>query len=215
MISLVIADDHPIIRDGLKRIVEEVPGFKVIGEAGDGSEAVRMVRKMQPDILILDISMPNLRGIEAISKIRKFDKRVKILILTMHKNEDFAYECLQAGAQGYILKEDAADELITAIQTLTRGQLYLSPSFGDSVLKELIRRRSSQDKTKYELLSIREREVLKLIAEGDSNKAIAKKLGISVRTVEHHRLSMCHKLKLNNTTALVKFALRIGIIDLD
>jgi len=213
--TLIIADDHAIIRDGLRRIIEEVPGYKVVGEASDGLQTVRMVRKLNPDLLILDISMPNLRGIEAITKIRKFNKQVKILILTMHKSEDYAYECLKAGAQGYILKEDADDELITAIQTLRKGQIYLSSSLSDNVIRELLRRRKTQDRSKFELLTTREREVLKMIAEGNSNKKIAEKLGISIRTVEHHRLRISKKLGFNNITELVKFAIRVGLIDLD
>ncbi|OPX17614.1 hypothetical protein BXT86_05570 [candidate division WOR-3 bacterium 4484_100] len=215
MFTLIIADDHAIIRDGLRRIIEEVPGYKVVGEASDGLQTVRMVRKLNPDLLILDISMPNLRGIEAITKIRKFNKQVKILILTMHKSEDYAYECLKAGAQGYILKEDADDELITAIQTLRKGQIYLSSSLSDNVIRELLRRRKTQDRSKFELLTTREREVLKMIAEGNSNKKIAEKLGISIRTVEHHRLRISKKLGFNNITELVKFAIRVGLIDLD
>jgi two-component system response regulator NreC len=218
MFKIFLADDHILVRHGLRRIIEEDPHYKVTGETGDGLEIVSNVRKLRPDMIILDISMPNLRGIEAIRKIRRFDKKILILVLTMHKNDEYVYECLVNGAQGYILKEDADNELMSAITTVKNGELYISPSFASDVIKKLIQRKagsgSRRQKTAFKELTHREREVLKLIAEGNPNKKIARKLGISVRTVEHHRLSITKKLGITNTASLVKHAIEIGLLDL-
>ena len=218
MFKIFLADDHILVRHGLRRIIEENPDYKIIGETGDGLEIVSNIRKLRPDMIILDISMPNLRGIEAIRKIRRFDKKILILVLTMHKNDEYVYECLVNGAQGYILKEDADNELMSAITTVKNGEIYISPSFTSDVIKKLIQRKAGTDsrsrKTAFKDLTQREREVLKLIAEGNPNKKIARKLGISVRTVEHHRLSITKKLGSTNTASLVKHAIKIGLLDL-
>ncbi|HEC78748.1 MAG TPA: response regulator transcription factor [candidate division WOR-3 bacterium] len=214
--SIFLADDHTLIRNGLKRIIEEKGNYRIIGETGDGLEIITGVKKLQPDIVILDISMPRLRGIEAIRKIRRFNKKVKILILTMHKNEEYVYESLTCGAQGYLLKEDADKELMTALETLKNNKLYVSPTFSSDVIKMLVQRKQKPakrtKKTPYTTLTPREREVLKLITEGDSNKKAASKLGISVRTVEHHRLSIMRKLNAHNTAALVRLAIQNKLV---
>ena len=218
MYNIFIADDHTIIRQGLSRIIEEVSGYKVIGETGNGLQILPLVRELKPDMMILDISMPNLRGIEAIQKIRRVNKKIKILVLTMHKNEDYVYECLTSGAQGYILKEDADTELITAIKSVRQDNVYVSSSFTGDVIKKLVQRKSDVYDKKggsvFKVLTTREREVLKLIAEGNSNKKLAMKLGISIRTVEHHRLSIMRKLGVSNVVDLVKYAIKTGLIDL-
>lgn len=218
MYNIFIADDHTIIRQGLSRIIEEVSGYKIIGETGDGLQILPIVRELKPDMIILDISMPNLRGIEAIHKIRRVIKKIKILVLTMHRNEDYVYECLTSGAHGYILKEDADTELITAIKSIRQDNVYVSSSFTGDVIKELVQRKSDAYDKKggavFKILTNREREILKLIAEGNSNKKLAKKLGISIRTVEHHRLSIMRKLDLSNIVDLVKYAIKTGLIDL-
>jgi len=218
LIKIFLADDHKLLRDGVKRIIEENPEFSVIGETGDGLEITRQIRKLKPDIIILDISLPNLRGIEAIRKIRRFDKRIKILILTMHKNDEYVYQCLLNGAQGYILKEDADIELISALKTIMANRIFISPSFTSDVIKKLLSR-AGERKTKrrgssFEDLTPRERDVVKLIAEGNANKKIAKKLGISIRTVEHHRFNVTKKLGVSNTASLVKYAIKTGLIDI-
>ncbi|MGB3480144.1 MAG: response regulator transcription factor [bacterium] len=216
MYNLFIADDHTVLRNGLKRIIEENAGYKIIGETGNGLEIVRQLRKLRPDMIILDISLPGLRGIEAVNKIRKFNKNIKILILTMHKNDEYVYECLVNGAQGYLLKEDADTELIAAIKEIQKNKIYISSSFSSEVISKLVQHRSKErDKRRrsvFKDLSPREREVLKLIAEGNQNKKVARKLGISVRTVEHHRLSIMRKLNVSNTAGLVKYAIKAGLI---
>jgi DNA-binding NarL/FixJ family response regulator len=215
MYKIFIADDHTMVREGLRRIIEEYFDYKIIGETGDGLQISHLVRKLRPDMIILDISMPNLRGIEAIRKIRRYNKGIKILILTMHKNEEYVYECLAGGAQGYILKEDADKELITAIKSIQNSKIYVSTSFSGSVIKSLIQEKSDSKKgTVFKDLTHREREVLTLIAEGHTNKKIARMLGISVRTAEHHRLSIMKKLRVTNVADLVKYAIKAGLIDL-
>lgn len=213
MDKIFIADDHTIIRDGLRRIIEEVHDYKVVGETGDGLQILPLIRKLKPDIILLDISMPNLRGIEAIHKIRKVDKKVKILVLTMHKNEDYVYECFISGAQGYILKDDAATELMFAIESIKRNKTYVSPSFSSDVIKNLVKRSSTKRGSSFGVLTQREREVLKLIAEGKTSKRAAKLLGISPRTVEHHRLSIMRKLGVSNTARLIRYAIENGLVN--
>ena len=169
-------------------------------------------------MIILDISTPNLRGIEAVNKIRKFNKKIKILILTMHKNDEYVYECLVNGTQGYLLKEDADTELIAAIKEIRHDEIYISSSFSSEVIRKLVQHRSNErgkkQRSVFKDLSPREREVLKLIAEGNQNKKVASKLGISVRTVEHHRLSIMRKLRVSNTVSLVKYAIKVGLVEL-
>ena len=214
MYNIFIVDDHTIVRQGLKLIVEEVSGYRVVGEAGDGLQILPQMKELCPDLIILDISMPNLRGIEAISNIRKIDKNVKILILTMHKNVDFVYECLVLGADGYILKEDADKELISAIESIRRNKIYISPSFTSDVIKGLLQRRIDiKHISSFETLTKREREVLKLIAEGNSSKRAAVLLGISPRTVERHRLNIKNKLGISNIAGLVKYAIKNGLVE--
>ena len=215
--TLFLADDHTIIRQGLKRIIEEIPCHRVIGETGDGLDIVPKLRQLNPDMIILDLSLPNLNGIEAIRKIRRFNKKIKILILTMHKNDEYVYECLVNGAQGYVLKEDADTELLSAITSIQRNNIYISPSFTSDVIKKLVQHNSlkgnSRRKPGYQDLTPREREILKLVAEGNSNKKIADKLHISVRTVEHHRQNLMNKVGAQNTASLVRYAFRNKIIE--
>lgn len=216
MYNILLADDHTIVRQGIKRIIEEVQNYMVIGEVGDGLQILPKVKELHPDIIILDISMPKLRGIEAISEIKKIDEDIKILILTVHKNEEYVYECLSSGANGYILKEDAAKELIFAIDSIKQNKIYISSNFRSDVILDLIKRKGDlRDKSSIELLTNREREVLKLIAEGYANKRIAKLLSISVRTVERHRSNIMKKLNVSNVVELVKYALKLGLVDLD
>jgi DNA-binding NarL/FixJ family response regulator len=214
MYNIFVADDHRIVREGLRRIIEEVPGYKVVGEAGDGLKILSSIKKLKPDIIILDISMPNLRGIEAIHKIRRANKKIEILILTMHKNEEYVYECLVSGAQGYLLKEDADTELISAIKSINQGNIYVSSSFTSDVIKEFVKRKDHKKGKSLGSLTNREREILQLIAEGKSNKKISRLLSISVRTVEHHRFSIMRKLNETNIAGLVRYAVKSGLIEL-
>ena len=211
---VVVADDHVLFRQGLKRILEDIPNLKVIGEAKDGLELLNLLKGLTPQMIILDISMPNLRGLEAIHEIKTGHPKVKVLILTMHKDKDYLYQALSGGADGYLLKEDADDELFLAIEKIRDGKIYISPHLSDSVAEDLAHRsRMTREATPgAERLTIREREILKLIAEGKSSKEIADILYISVRTVERHRANMMDKLNLRKTAELIKYAIEKGYI---
>ena len=197
---IVLADDHVLIRQGLGEIIKGVTNLKVIGEAGDGLELLALMTEITPHIVILDISMPNLSGVEIILKMKQKYPEVKILVLTMHK--EYMQSALSAGADGYLLKEDADRDLFSAIDNIRQGRIYLSPRLtGDMLGKRMI----SDDP-----LSSREKDVIKLITKGKSNKIIAETLFISVRTVESHRANIMKKLQLNNTADLVKYAFLKG-----
>ncbi len=215
MYNLVVADDHTLVRQGVRRIIEEGGVYKVVGETGDGAGIIPLIRRLNPDMIILDISLPNLRGIEAIRKIIKINKKIKILILTMHKNEEYVYESLTNGAHGYLLKEDADSELIKAIGMIQSDKLYISSSFSSDIIKGLVQRKNNKGvRSPFNILSAREREVLKLLTEGNTSKMIAGQLSISTRTVEHHRLNIMKKLKISNVAKLVQYSIKAGLIDL-
>ncbi len=208
---VILADDHALVRKGIRMLIEEESSLEVIGEVGDGIELIDLLKEKTPDLILLDISMPNLRGIEAIPEIFKIHPQVKIFILSMHKNEQYLCSALSAGAKGYLLKEDSDTELLPAIEEVMRGKLCISKQFEDfiddpiDVCKE---RMTSSAQT----LSPRERQILKLVAEGETNKDIGEILKISKRTVEHHRASIMKKLSVNKTADLVKYAISEGYL---
>jgi RNA polymerase sigma factor (sigma-70 family) len=206
---VILADDHVLFRHGLRRILSERNDLEIVGEVGDGLELLALLNKTAPHLVLLDISMPNLRGIEAIPEIRQVRPEVKILILTMHKDVEYLCQAVSAGADGYLLKEDAERELFSAIDTLQQGRIYVSPSLAEQSMQNWASlRRGESDSHLAESLTVREREILKLIAEGKSNKEIGDLLCISVRTVERHRANMMSKLKIRKTAELVQYALR-------
>jgi DNA-binding NarL/FixJ family response regulator len=211
---IMLADDHVLVRQGLRRILEGRADLEVVGEANDGLELLNLLNQLTPHMVILDIFMPNLRGIEAIHEIKKIDPDVKVLILTMHKDKEYLYLALSAGAKGYLLKEDADKELFSAIEKVREGKTYISPYFSEEVVDDLVQVGRGDAKSIFEIdpLTPREREVLKLIAEGKSSKEIANLLFISVFTVNNHRASIMQKLDLNKATDLVKYAIRKGYI---
>jgi len=207
--SIVLADDHAILRQGLKRIITERKDLEVIGEAGDGLELLKLLHKLTPQLIILDMSMPNLRGMEVIPEIKRAQPDAKILVLTMHTEEAYLYQALYAGVDGYLIKADAESELFTAIGRIRKGQVYISPGLAQHSLGQWAKKGLEGGELQLaELLSSRERQVLKLIAENKSNKEIADLLCISVRTVEHHRANLMSKLKIKGTAALVQYAIR-------
>ena len=208
---IVLADDHVMFRQGIKNIVEGEKGLEVVGETGDGLKLLELLKKVTPDMVILDISMPNLRGLEATREIKMISPEVKVLILTMHRDKEYVYYAISAGAEGYLLKEDADTELFAAIEKIRSGDYYISPLLSGELTHELIRtHHKGQLTSPSESLTVREREVLKLIAEGITNKEIADLLFISVRTVEHHRANIMRKLNIKQTANLVKYAIRKG-----
>ena len=210
---IVLADDHVMFRKGIKNILETVEGFQVIGEAGDGLNLLELLKKITPDMVLLDISMPNLRGLEATREIKRIWTQIKVLILTMYRDKEYVYSAFSAGAEGYLLKEDADTELFAAIEKIQQGGRYLSPLLSGEVTHGLIQTyHKGQGDLLSEPLTTREREVLKLIAEGRANKQIANLLFISTRTVEHHRANIMKKLNIKQTANLVKYAIRKGYI---
>jgi DNA-binding NarL/FixJ family response regulator len=206
---IILADDHALFRSGVRRILEEVPGVEVVGEAADGMGLLALLKEMTPDLVILDISMPRLRGLEAIQEIKTSHPQVQVLILTMHKDEEYLSYALGAGAAGFILKQDADPELLEALTTIRRGKTYLSPAISE-VVPDLLRRRQKPDGTPKEVLTHREREILTLLADGKSSKEIGELLFISLRTVQNHRANIMRKLKVKRTTDLIKYAVQKG-----
>lgn len=205
---VILADDHALFRSGVKRILEEVPGVKVVGEAADGMQLLALLKEMTPDLVILDISMPKLRGLEAIQEIKASYPQVQVLILTMHKDAEYLSYALGAGAAGFLLKQDADPELMEAIATIRRGKTYLSPAISE-VVPDLLRRQKPNG-TPREVLTHREREILKLLVDGKSSKEIGELLFISLRTVQNHRANIMKKLKVRRITDLIKYAVQKG-----
>ena len=208
---VLLADDHVMFRQGVKRILKDADDLEVVGEASDGLELLDVAKETTPDMVILDISMPNLRGLEATREIKMLFPNVKVLILTMHRDKEYVYGAISAGAEGYLLKEDADTELFTAVDKIRQGGRYISPILSGELTHELINiLQERQTPSPYESLTLREKEVLKLIAEGKSHKDIADLLFISVRTVDHHRANIMKKLNIKDTANLTKYAIREG-----
>lgn len=208
--SIVLADDHIMFRQGIKKIIEETTALEVIGEASDGLELLNLLKSVHPQMVILDISMPSLGGIEAIGEIKMRCPDVKVLILTMHKDKEFLYHAISAGAEGYVLKEDSGTELFSAVDKIRQGGCYISPLLSEDLTDDWVQIVRGTLKPPFEPLTRREREILKLITDGNSNKEIADLLFISVRTVDHHRASIMKKLDMKKTVELVKYAIRKG-----
>ncbi len=202
--TVVLVDDHEMFRGGIKKIISEIDDLEVIGEAKDGIELLELLRKNPPQLIILDISMPRLRGLEAAREIKRLLPQVKILFLTMHKKEEFIRESLASGADGFLLKESAVSELVQAIQTIRAGKKFVSPLISSELTDMALRKRPE------ETLTLREKEVLKLLAEGKDGKEIAKILYISPYTVRRHRDNIARKLKLKNMAELIKYAIDRG-----
>ena len=212
-IRILLADDHNVMRDGLRLLLERQPGFAVVGEASDGRQVVALAEEHRPDVVLMDIAMPNLNGIEAARRIVAHHPKVAIAILSMHFDESYVIRSLKAGARAYLLKDSAKADLIQAIQAISLGKSFFSPRIS-SILKEdymrLMADRGAEDS--YDLLTTREREILQLIAEGKSNKAVAAQLYLSLYTVETHRTHILQKLNLHSVPELILYAVRKGII---
>jgi DNA-binding NarL/FixJ family response regulator len=207
--GIVLADDHKMFRQGVKMIIDETDELEVIGEADDGLELLELLKKLSPQMVIMDISMPKMRGVEATREIKIVNPGMKILILTMHRNKELLYHCFSAGAEGYLLKEDTDTELFSAIEAIRTGRSYVSPILSLDLADDLTRIYSGRQHP-LERLTLREREVLTLISEGKSRKEIADSLYISVHTVGHHRSNIMRKLQMKKTADLVKYAVRKG-----
>lgn len=212
-IRVLLADDHTIVREGLRRILQDEANIEVVGEAADGHQAVEKALKLVPDVVVMDISMSRLNGLEATRRIKKAVPQVRVLILSVHKSDEYIFPILNAGASGYVVKDAASAELISAIHTAYRGEIFLSPIISKRVVEEFVRRgEETKEEDDYEKLTAREREVLQLIAEGHNNREIAEQLCISVRTVETHRVHIREKLGISTTAELTQYAIRKGLI---
>jgi DNA-binding NarL/FixJ family response regulator len=212
-VRIVLADDHTILREGLRALLSADPNFDIVGEAEDGREAVRCVEKLGPDLLLMDLSMPRMSGMDAISEIKKRFPKTKMVALTVHKTEEYLLATLQAGADGYVLKDATHDELVMAIHNVMAGKPYLSPGISEKVIEGYLEgKEDSLSVSSWQKLSQREREVLKLIAEGYKNKEIAEDLCISLKTVEKHRANLMKKLDLHNAAGLTVYAMGKGLV---
>jgi two-component system response regulator NreC len=215
-ITVILAEDHTIVRKGIRSLLDNEADIEVIGEAENGREAIEKVEQLSPDIILMDSTMPILNGLEATRQIGKRFPEVKVLVLTMHTNEEYIFQFLQVGASGYLVKQSAPNELVAAIRAVFQGDYYLSPSISKTVIEEYVRQAKAVGREdSYETLTDREREVLQLITEGYSNREVAEQLHISVKTVGVHRINLMHKLNIHNMTELTKYAIRKGIISLD
>ncbi|MGA2500847.1 MAG: response regulator transcription factor [Tepidisphaeraceae bacterium] len=211
MTRVLIVDDHDIVRQGLRGLVEKEHDMQVVGEAADGRTAVRMAAELCPEIAIVDITMPQLNGIEATRQIRACSEGTRVLILSMHSGHRFVAEALKAGASGYLLKEAVVGELVSAIRSVAKGRVYLSPQVSDAVVDDYVRHVPTSADAAFGLLTAREREVLQLIAEGRTTKEAAQLLRISVKTVETHRAQIMAKLRIHSVAGLTKYAIHEGL----
>ena len=216
--GILIVDDHPLFRKGLKAVLESNNQFEVVGEARNGTEALEMVRKLDPDLVVVDISLPDQSGIELTREIRNLLPEVHIMIVSMHSKIDYIAEAFQAGATGYVVKESASESLLQGLEHVSKGDYYLDSSLSQEVAKKLIGPRAKENRishSAYGGLTPREQEVMRLLAEGLSSKKVAEKLFISPKTVENHRTNIMHKLDLHSTVELVRYAAKLGLIDVD
>ena len=214
-IRVLIADDHGIVRAGIRLLLEGHADIEVIGEASNGWAAIEQATRLQPDVVLMDIAMGDLGGMEATREIKVRAPHVNVLALTMHDREEYFFAMLQAGALGYVLKESEPDELLAAIRAVHRGEAFLSPGVTKAVLEDYLAQRTDKVKSRYDSLTLREREVLRLAAEGKTTSAMASMLHLSVKTVEKHRASMMRKLELHSLPELIRYAIRKGLIEVD
>jgi DNA-binding NarL/FixJ family response regulator len=213
MIRILLADDHIVIRKGLRLLLESQPGFKVVAEASDGRETVAMAESHAPNVIVLDVAMPNLNGIEAARQISAKTPQAAIVILSMHSDESYVLRALKAGARAYLLKDSAEGDLINAVKAVNAGKAYFSPAISKMLVDDFMRQlREREVEDSYELLTSREREILQLLAEGKSNKEIAAVLNLSPHTVETHRGNILQKLNLHSVPELILYAVRKGVI---
>lgn len=211
---ILIAEDHTILREGLRALLSAEPDFEVVGEAADGRDAIQGVQDMNPDLVLMDLSMPRMNGLEAIRELKKQNPDTKVVALTVHKTEEFIIATLKAGAEGYVLKDATNAELVSAIRNVSQGKRYLSPGVSQTVIEGYLDARNiSETKSAGDVLTKREREILKLIAEGYKNREIAEDLCISPKTVEKHRSNLMKKLDLHSASALTAYAIERGLVE--
>jgi two-component system, NarL family, response regulator NreC len=215
MPTILLADDHNIVRQGIRLILETQPGFEIVGEASDGLEALKLVEQLHPDVLIVDVMMTNLNGIEVVRQVKIISPQTRSVVLSMYDTEAYVVEALNAGVSAYILKKSTSDELVNAIRQVLSGNLYLSPPLNERAINAYIEHSNETRLDFLETLTAREREILFLAAEGLKNAEIAGRLSLSPRTVEMHRANLMHKLHLKSQSELLRFALQKGILPLE
>jgi DNA-binding NarL/FixJ family response regulator len=211
--TVLVADDHALVRAGIRALLERIPNLTVVAEASDGREAVELVGKQQPDIALMDIAMPNLSGLEATRQIVISWPKVRVIVLSMHASEEYVWQALRAGARGYLLKGASLAELELALTSVVKGEVYLSPPLSQQAIMEYLQR-TGHERT-IERLTVRQREILRLIASGESTKKIALKLNISVKTVEAHRAQIMERLNIHDVPGLVRYAIKTGLVKIE
>lgn len=215
MIRVILAEDHHLVRQGIRALLERADDIEIVGEAADGQEAIGLVQRLAPDVLVIDIAMPRLTGIQAVERIRALNATTQVVILSMYSDETLVRQALRNGAKGYLLKRSVAEELLLAVRAASQGDIYLSPEISGPVLADLLTPQADAEVSKFHRLTPREREVLQLIAEGHTNRAIAQLMKVSVKTVEKHRANLMSKLGVNDVAGLVRIAIKHGLIFLD
>jgi two-component system, NarL family, response regulator NreC len=214
-VSVLLADDHPIVRQGLRHLLEMQPDFKVVGEASDGLEASQMAERYHPDVLVVDMMMPGLNGLEVTRQVRQRSPATRIIVLSMHNNDAYVLQALKRGASGYVLKDSGPGEVVQAVKQVMEGQRYLSASLAANLIELLLKQTGNLPKDPYEELTNREREVFQLTAEGWNNNEIAERLCISPRTVEVHRANLMEKLGLHSQMDVLRYAIRRGLVTVE
>ncbi|MGD0659158.1 MAG: response regulator transcription factor [Syntrophorhabdales bacterium] len=218
LIRVLLIDDHELVRSGIKALLEKSEDIRVVGEAGEGHEALECIKETNPDVVLLDISLPGLNGLEVAAKARKDSPRLRIVFLSMHSNEEYVLQALKIGASGYVLKQSSTRELELAVRSAKKGETFLSPAISNTVVSDYMARLRGGNVRKpgvnpYEVLTSRQREILQLIAEGFSSKEIAQKLGLSINTIEVHRANLMDRLNIHDIAGLVRYAIQTGIIE--
>jgi DNA-binding NarL/FixJ family response regulator len=214
-VSVLLADDHPIVRQGLRHLLEMQTDFKVVGEASDGLEASQMAERFHPDVLVVDMMMPGLNGLEVTRQVRQRSPRTRIIVLSMHNNDAYVLQALKRGASGYVLKDSGPGEVVQAVKQVMLGQRYLSASLTANLIELLLKETGNLPKDPYEELTNREREVFQLTSEGWNNNEIAERLCISPRTVEVHRANLMEKLRLHSQMDVLRYAIRRGLVSIE
>jgi len=209
---VLLTDDHQLVRAGLRALLETFPGVKVLAECGDGQEALTLTDRLQPDVLLLDLSLPGLNGIEVARRVPKLSPSTRVLVLSMHTSAEHVAQALRAGVAGYLIKDAAVAELKVALEAVNQGRTYLSPAISQAVVEGFLRITDAPEANPLTLLTSRQREILQLIAEGNATRAIAERLGVSVKTVEAHRAQLMERLHIRDVPSLVRLAVRHGLV---